>query len=163
MVALGTFLVYPQHGPAEVVGRQTRRVGADEIDYLVLRVSVGDLTLMVPESSIQDLGLRDPMTAAEAKAILARLGEPHDGGGSNANGGWARKFKARTEQSRTGDPSDLAEVVRAIAAAESPSTAEKRLFDRCLAMLTAEIATALKLDKEAASARVAEALGAVPA
>lgn len=108
------------------------------------------------------VGVRAPMSKKKAMEILKMLGEEPNESGGNANGGWARRFKANTELARTGDPVDLATVVRNIHARPEPSTAEKRLLDKSRALLVAELAAALKIDQDVALDKLTTALPARP-
>lgn len=131
--------------------------------YVVLQLSVGDLTLKVPEENLPMVGVREPMSKKKANEILGMLAEEPTESGGNANGGWARRFKANTELARTGNPEDLATVVRNIHARPEPSTAEKRLLDKSRALLVAELAAALKISQDTALDKLQKALGSVNA
>ena len=158
MPPVGQVLVHPSHGTATVTGHEDRDVEGKARRYVVLQLSVGDLTLKVPEENLPKVGVREPMTRKQAREILQMLGEAPNEKGGNANGGWARRFKANTELARTGDPEDLATVVRNIHARPEPSTAEKRLLDKSRALLVAELAAALQLEQDTALDKVLAAL-----
>lgn len=158
MPPVGQVLVHPSHGTATVTGHEDRDVAGEARRYVVLQLSVGDLTLKVPEENLPKVGVRDPMTKKQAREILQMLSEAPNEKGGNANGGWARRFKANTELARTGDPEDLATVVRNIHARPEPSTAEKRLLDKSRALLVAELAAALKVEQDTALEKVLAAL-----
>ena len=161
MPPVGQVLVHPSHGTATVTGHEERDVEGEARTYVVLQLSVGDLTLKVPEENLPMVGVRDPMNQKEAREVLKMLGEEPNEKGGNANGGWARRFKANTELARSGNPQDLATVVRNIHARPEPSTAEKRLLDKSRALLVAELAAALKCDQDAALEKLQAALGSV--
>lgn len=158
MPPVGQVLVHPSHGTATVTGHEDRDVEGEARRYVVLQLSVGDLTLKVPEENLPKVGVRDPMTKKQAREVLQMLSEAPNEKGGNANGGWARRFKANTELARTGDPQDLATVVRNIHARPEPSTAEKRLLDKSRALLVAELAAALKVEQDTALDKVMAAL-----
>lgn len=158
MPPVGQVLVHPSHGTATVTGHEDRDVEGEARRYVVLQLSVGDLTLKVPEENLPKVGVRAPMTKKQAQDVLRMLSEAPNEKGGNANGGWARRFKANTELARTGDPHDLATVVRNIHARPEPSTAEKRLLDKSRALLVAELAAALKVEQDTALDKVMAAL-----
>jgi CarD family transcriptional regulator len=155
---VGQVLVHPSHGTATVTGHEERDVEGEQRRYVVLQLSVGDLTLKVPEENLPMVGVRAPMSKKKAAEVLKMLGEEPNESGGNANGGWARRFKANTELARTGDPIDLATVVRNIHARPEPSTAEKRLLDKSRALLVAELAAALKVTQDTALDKLSAAL-----
>src|SRR6266700_4104962 len=65
MFKVGDCVIYPQHGAAVVEGLQDREIGGETREYLVLKLTYGDLTLMVPRDIFQvaevvrDLTVRD--------------------------------------------------------------------------------------------------------
>ena len=63
--AVGSKVIYPAHGTAEVIGRSVREVDGEKITYLELSVAAGDeswrggaLKVSVPEDRAEDLGVR---------------------------------------------------------------------------------------------------------
>src|SRR3990170_3061906 len=56
---VGDTVVYPHHGAAVIEKREKRTLAGQERDYLVLRLTYGDLTLMVPADATDEVGLRD--------------------------------------------------------------------------------------------------------
>src|SRR5699024_8851835 len=50
-LSLGKFVVHPQHGPAEVVERKTRKVKGEDVDYVVLEVEDQRLQIASPKTA----------------------------------------------------------------------------------------------------------------
>ena len=67
---VGTKVVYPSHGVAEVVGREDRSVDGESVTYLVLSVpergwgTSGGMKVSVPEDRAEDLGVRTAISRA---------------------------------------------------------------------------------------------------
>ena len=59
---VGDRVVYPHHGAAVIVKKEKRKVEGKNVEYLVLEMAHGDLTLRVPTDK-----------ADEARQILADL------------------------------------------------------------------------------------------
>src|SRR5215216_6711225 len=59
MFKVGDSVIYPQHGAAVIEGLQDREVGGETREYLVLKLTYGDLTLMVPRDNCQEVGIAE--------------------------------------------------------------------------------------------------------
>src|SRR3990172_2251022 len=68
--------------------------------YLVLRVVYGDLTVLVPTDSTDQVGIRPVVSKNEVKKILKVLTEEETLVAAN----WSRRFKNNLEKLHSGDP-----------------------------------------------------------
>jgi CarD family transcriptional regulator len=78
----GDTVVHPEHGAAVIEELCVREFLGEKRRYFKLRVSYGDLTLMVPVDSTEEVGLRSVVGKNEVKKVLARAprGRVEDGG-----------------------------------------------------------------------------------
>ena len=108
MFKVGDSVIYPQHGAAVIEGVQDREVGGETREYLVLKLSYGDLTLMVPRDNCQEVGIREVCSSDDVEGVfeILRTGE------SSTQGNWSRRFKGNIERLQSGDIFQVAEVVR---------------------------------------------------
>src|SRR5687767_4273580 len=73
---VGSKVVYPSHGVAEIIRREKREFGGEKISYLVLVVpqqgwgTSGGMILSVPENSAADLGVRPAISSEDAAEVL---------------------------------------------------------------------------------------------
>ena len=56
---VGDQVVYPQHGVATIQKIEDKEVLGEKQSYLVLELDEGDLTLMVPAASVEEVGIRN--------------------------------------------------------------------------------------------------------
>ncbi|HVL80198.1 MAG TPA: CarD family transcriptional regulator [Actinomycetota bacterium] len=155
---VGDQVVYPHHGVATIEKIEDKDVLGEKRQYLVLRLDAGDLTLMVPAESVEEVGIRNLIDKGQVDGVLKvlRKGEVTD----NAEN-WSRRFKANQEKLRSGDIQSVAEVVRNLSIRERQkglSTGEKRMLNRAREILAGEIAVALDVDAEAAEEVLEKAL-----
>jgi CarD family transcriptional regulator len=155
---IGERVVYPSHGVATIERVEEKEVLGERKPYLVLRLDAGDLTLMVPASSCETVGVRRLIDKDQVDGVLRVLkkGECTD----NAEN-WSRRYKANAERLKSGDIHQVAEVVRNLALRERQkglSTGEKRMLNRARQILAGEIAVALSVDGEEAEAVLEKAL-----
>lgn len=145
--AVGDTVVYPHHGAAVIEKCETRDLGGEERDYLVLRLTYGDLTLMVPADSCQEVGLRDVCSPAEVDAVWDVLRDRDFSMPTN----WSRRFKANYEKLKSGDIFEVSEVVRNLALRERDkglSAGEKRMLTKARQILVSELSAAIKESEE---------------
>ena len=57
--AVGDTVVYPHHGAAVIEGIEQREFKGETVDYLVLRINQGDLSVRVPAANAEKVGVRD--------------------------------------------------------------------------------------------------------
>ncbi len=145
--SVGDTVVYPHHGAAVIEKRERRNLQGEERDYLVLRLTYGDLTLMVPADATEEVGLRNVVSKKEVDQVMEVL-KRRDG---SMPTNWSRRFKANYEKLRSGDIFQVAEVVRNLALRERDkglSAGEKRMLTKSKQILVSELAAAIKKTEE---------------
>jgi len=155
---VGDQVVYPQHGVATIQKIEDKDVLGQKQSYLVLELDEGDLTLMVPASSVEEVGIRNLIGKEQVEEVLGILGKAKVTDGAD---NWSRRFKANSEKLRSGDIQMVAEVVRNLSIRDKQkglSTGERRMLNRARRILAGEIAVALKLDAEGAEEVLENAL-----
>jgi CarD family transcriptional regulator len=156
---VGDQVVYPQHGVATIQKIEDKEVLGEKQSYLVLELDEGDLTLMVPAASVEEVGIRNLIGKEQVDEVLGILGKAKVTDGAD---NWSRRFKANSEKLRSGDIQMVAEVVRNLSIRDKQkglSTGERRMLNRARRILAGEIAVALKLDAEGAEEVLENALG----
>jgi CarD family transcriptional regulator len=162
---IGSKVIYPAHGTAEIVGRTTREFDGKKVKYLELKIpergfgASGDMKVFVPEEKAAELGVRDAISAEEAEEVLEVLAVANARVPTN----WSRRFKNHQEKLKSGDVYQCAEVVRNLSQREnggSLSTAEKSMQVRARHILISELSVSWNVDHESAEARIDEVLAA---
>jgi CarD family transcriptional regulator len=161
---VGSKVVYPSHGIAQVIGREPRTVDGETLSHLVLIVpqrgwgALGGMRVVLPEVRAEALGIRDPISALEAGEVLKLLAVTDTRVPTN----WSRRFKNHQEKLKSGDVYECAEVVRNLARRSqgaSLSYAETKMYSKARDTLIAELAVTWNVDELDASRRVDQALG----
>jgi CarD family transcriptional regulator len=155
----GDTVIYPQHGACKVEAiRKEDPLNTGKLqEYLVLRTVIGDMTLRVPMSKVDEVGVRPPVSPDELEDLVAVLAKADPRVPSN----WSRRFKNHQEKLKSGDVYQVAEVVRNLAARNrdaSLSAAERTMYERARVNLISEIAPALKVTTDEAEVYLDEAL-----
>jgi CarD family transcriptional regulator, regulator of rRNA transcription len=147
----GDTVVHPEHGAAVVEEVREKEFLGEKRKYLVLRVVYGDLTVLVPTDSTDQVGLRACVSKNEAKKVLKVLTEEESSVAAN----WSRRFKNNLEKRHSGDPYEVAEVLRNLAIRDREkglSAGEKRMITKARQILISELAFATDKSEDEAEA-----------
>lgn len=144
----GDTVIHPQHGMATVAGVVNRDLGTGPADYLELYVETRSLRIMVPADAVDEVGIRDLATRAEAEAILATLAAP-----SNPPEAWSERNLSTMARMRSTALDQVAMVVRDLSrhrerATKPLSLRESTLLTECLDTVAKELAVALELPED---------------
>jgi CarD family transcriptional regulator len=154
---VGQTVVHPHHGAAVIDDLENRVFDGREMQYLVLTAPDTDLTLRVPADACQEIGIRECMGRDELDGLMSLLGEE----GEPPTGHWSRRLKRNQERLRSGEPTEVAIVLRDLTAKDGEnglSPAERRLRDQARQMLLGEM-TAIVGDTAGAETMLDDALG----
>jgi CarD family transcriptional regulator len=156
---VGDKVVYPHHGAATVESLQDREMEGATRKYYILRLSYGDLTLMVPMDGADEVGLRGVVPKDEIEDVFQIL-KSRKQAPSPSN--WSRRFKNHVEKLRSGDIYQVAEVVKNLTLRDKDkglSAGEKRMLSKARQILVSELTFALNSNEDKAEAMLDEVLG----
>jgi CarD family transcriptional regulator len=156
---VGDKVVYPHHGAAVIEKMEERELFGEKRDYFILKLAYGELTLMVPIDSTEDVGLREVTPAKDMPKVFKVLKkiEPM----TNTTN-WSRRFKANVEKLKSGDIYQVADVVRSLHQRDKEkglSAGEKRMLTKARQILVSELTFSKDCDEEAAEKLLDEVLG----
>ncbi len=154
---IGEKVVYPNHGVGTIENISSRSFGAQFERFYLLRLTTNSMTVMVPFSHVDDVGLRRLTRNGEVSRVLAFLA----GGQCRSKADWKDRFKENCEKMRAGTLLEMAEVLKGllILQTEKPlSFREKKMLDRARHMLTNEISISRGLAEAAAVELLQKAL-----
>ena len=157
---VGDRVVYPHHGAAVIVKREKRKFDGETLEYLVLQMAHGELTLSVPVDKADDVGMRPPIGSEEVEDLFELLGKKDIREPAN----WSRRFKNHQEKLKSGDVYQVAEVVRNRALRDQSkglSAGEKSMFVKARSVLVSELSFALDVSEDDALAKVEAQLAPV--
>lgn len=160
---MGSKVIYPFHGVAEIVAEEERVVDGVTSSYLRLTIAGREaddrrtLVVSVPRERAEEVGLRWPTSPEDAAAVLDVLARTD----VNVPASWSRRLKNHQEKLKSGDIFECAEVVRNLAIrarVKRLAPAETSMYENARHSLTAELALSWDVDAVEASQRIDEAL-----
>ncbi|MBB3115435.1 CarD family transcriptional regulator [Corynebacterium bovis] len=152
---VGDVVVYPHHGAAVIEGIEQREFKGETVDYLVLRINQGDLSVKVPAANAEKVGVRDVVGEEGLLKVFSVLRETD----VEEAGNWSRRYKANQERLASGDVNKVAEVVRDLWRRDQDrglSAGEKRMLAKARQVLVGELALAEGVDDAKADATLAQ-------
>lgn len=153
MFSVGEKIVYPVHGAGVVESIENREILGEVRSYYVLRITSGDLQVLVPVDTAEKVGMRlvsDAERLRQARNVLAGPASPWEEN-------WNRRYRLNMDKIKSGDICELAEVVRNLTLrdnAKGLSAGEKKMLDNARRILLSEIVLADGITAEEASARL---------
>lgn len=155
MFHVGDVVVYPHHGAGVIEGISEKDVEGEKKKYFVLRMCQGNLKVMVPADSSQEVGLRSVIGEEEVERVFDVLGEKPTPMPSN----WNHRYKKNREKLHSGDIFQVAEVVRNLTVRDMEkglSSGEKRMLAHAREILASELAFAVRVEAEEALRMIEE-------
>ncbi len=159
---IGDKAVYPAQGVTEVTGIETRDICGNQEMFYVLRVLDSEKKIMVPVSKVGSVGLREVMSAGEARRVYSVLQDRDRPVDTQT---WNRRFRKYVEKIKSGAVADVAEVLRDLSLArhEKPlSCREREMLELARRLLVKELSLAENSDEEKVEGKLTDIFGAEP-
>jgi len=146
MFAIGDKVVYPLHGAGIIEGLEEKRIDGAVQSYYVLRLPIGNLTIMVSVKSAEGNGIRKVMPGTELlDAMSSVILRP-----VKMNDNWNLRYKENMDKIRTGYICEAAEVFRNLRLRERErglSSAEKKMLTTVKQIIISEIVLSHDVEK----------------
>jgi CarD family transcriptional regulator len=152
----GDLVVYPNHGAGCIAGIEEKDILGEVRRYYVVYLPDTELTVSIPADG-DDTGLRACAGEEGVAEALAVLGA----GTTHMPSNWNHRLKHNREKIKSGELSQVAEVVRNLSAygvENGLSTGERNMLIKARQILASEIALARNIEVSEAERLVADAL-----
>jgi len=154
---LGEKVVYPNHGVGLIEQISYGYVNGRSERFYMLRIVSSGLKVMVPQTNVQNVGLRPVIRATEAGAVLSYL----EKGRSASHHDWKHRFKENSDRMRTGSLMEVAAVLKGLVALSRTkplSFREKKMLERAKYLLVSELATVRNTTEQTIETNIVRAL-----
>jgi CarD family transcriptional regulator len=157
--SIGDKVVYPGYGVGEVKSAEEREFNDRKELFLVLVFTDTEniSKVMIPTSSISEIGLREPSSAKIVREAFDFL----KNGTPEVFLTWKDRFTAHTIMVAKGDLISISRVLKSlfIQNKKKPlSFREKKMYQRCLLLMSSEAALVKNLSREKIEAEIQAAL-----
>ena len=153
----GEYVVYPTHGVGKVSDVTKQTIAGSELELLVVNFAKDKMTLRIPTSKIQNVGLRkisDEKTMAEAFETLK-------GKAKIRKVMWSRRAQEYENKINSGNPVAIAEVIRDLYRSENlaeQSYSERQIYEQAVERLASEVSVYNNCSMEEANAKLNDIL-----
>lgn len=157
-------VVYPAQGVGIIETIETKTVGGGACEFYIVRILTNNITLMVPVSNAQNVGLRSLISRTEANNILNKLLESsteqiHTGQN------WNRRFREYSEKLKSRDLNDVVIVLLellTIGKIKELSFGERRLLEQSISLVTGELSIVLEQKDQTMKEQIMAFWAAIP-
>lgn len=161
--SVGDRVVYPGYGVGEVSSIEEKNLGGRKQHFLVLAFTDTENVsrVMIPHTSIEEIGLRLP----SSPKIVGHAFDFLKNGVPEAFTTWKDRFTAHTTMVAKGDLISIAKVLKALYVQNKRkplSFREKKMYQRCILLMSSETALVKKLTREKMEAAMMAALDGNP-
>ena len=134
----GEYVVYPTHGVGKVADVTKQNIAGSELELLVVNFDKDKMTLRIPTSKIQHVGLRkisddktmnEAFTTLKGKAKIRKIM-------------WSRRAQEYENKINSGNPVAIAEVIRDLYRNENlaeQSYSERQIYEQAVNRLASEV------------------------
>ncbi|MCI5634393.1 MAG: CarD family transcriptional regulator [Alphaproteobacteria bacterium] len=153
----GEYVVYPTHGVGKVADVTKQNIAGSELELLVVNFDKDKMTLRIPTSKIQNVGLRkisDDKTMNEAFATLK-------GKAKIRKIMWSRRAQEYENKINSGNPVAIAEVIRDLYRNENlaeQSYSERQIYEQAVNRLASEVSIYSNCSMEEANKKLLDIL-----
>lgn len=152
---IGQKIVYPLQGVGEIVGIDEQIFKEVLTPYYTIYIPVSDMTVMIPVSNTETLGIRALVDKERAQKTLESIAPP----ASPSHSDWKERYQGNMDMLKTGDIDDIASVVSTLyyRSKNKPQplpVMERKQYDSALKLLIDELSLVLETDKEEIKERI---------
>jgi CarD family transcriptional regulator len=126
------------HGAGVVESIEDRLILGESRRYYILRLPIGEMTIMIPCDSTDNVGVREIIGKKELKSVDKAL----QGDTEEISGNWNRRYRDNMEKLKSGQLPNVCEVVRNLMRAEKKkklSMGEKKMLSNAKQILMSEL------------------------
>ncbi len=135
---VGEKVVYPNHGVATIENISSRSFGPRFERFYLLRLNCNNMTVMVPFSHVDEVGLRRVTKNGEVARVLCFLAA----GKCRRLQDWKDRYKENCLKMQSGSLLEIAEVFKSLLIVQKDkplSFREKKMLDRARQMILTEL------------------------
>ncbi len=153
----GEYVVYPTHGVGKVADVTKQNIAGSELELLVVNFDKDKMTLRIPTSKIQHVGLRkisddktmnEAFTTLKGKAKIRKIM-------------WSRRAQEYENKINSGNPVAIAEVIRDLYRNENiaeQSYSERQIYEQAVNRLASEVSVYSNCSMEEANKKLLDIL-----
>lgn len=144
---IGEKAVYPAHGVGVIKDVQTSEIEGVEYEFYVLKILDNGMTISVPIDNADAIGMREIIPKPAVKKVYEVLKDRKKPADKQT---WNRRYREYMNKIKTGDPLEVASVLRDLALLKKEKTlsfGERKMYDQAHSLIVQEVAVAKDVDE----------------
>ena len=150
---VGDQIAHPMHGAGTIDNIVTRRINGVDRRYYELRLPVGDIRVMIPVDSSEEIGVRPIISKEKAEQIWKLLPKLEVTMTQN----WNRRYRENMLRIKSGDLLEVAKVVKGLVGRDhlrGLSTGERKMLHNAKQILISELVLSQHISFEETETRL---------
>ena len=149
MFKIGDKVAYPMHGAGIIEGVENKRILGEEHKYYILKLSTGNVKVMIPTSNIEDIGIRNIVSREEADRVIRIFTTNPEDDRDESN--WNKRYRDNIEKLKLGTLAEVAHVAKSLILRDkrkSLSNAERKMLNNAKTALISELVLSKNMSYE---------------
>jgi len=145
------------HGAGVIDSIVRRKVAGQVQEYYQLKLSVGNMVVMVPTDNTGEIGMRPVVSGAKAEELMSEM----EGIQVDMTQNWNRRYRENMVRLKSGDLLEVARVVKGLRQREGQrglSNGERKMLHTAKQILISELVLAQSLPYETVESSVDKVL-----
>ena len=150
---IGDKVVHPMHGAGVIDSIVQRKVAGQVQEYYQLKLSVGNMVVMVPTDNTGGIGMRPVVSGAKAEELMSEM----EGIEVDMTQNWNRRYRENMVRLKSGNLLEVARVVKGLRQREDQrglSNGERKMLHTAKQILISELVLAQSLPYETVESSV---------
>lgn len=144
MFSVGEKIVYPMHGAGIIDAVETKQVAGKTVDYYKVKITNGNIMLMIPVENTSAVQLRPIISVSQANSVIENFGKNIE----ECDIPWNKRYKINIDLLKTGDIEKVASVLCELITREKQhglSTSDRKMFILTKNIFCSELSTVLDI------------------
>ena len=147
MYQVGDKVVHPMHGAGVIDSIVQRKVSGHVQEFYLLKLSVGNMVVMVPTDNTGEIGMRPVVSGTRAEELMSEM----EGIEVDMTQNWNRRYRENMVRLKSGDLLEVARVVKGLLRRDSQrglSNGGRKMLHTAKQILISELVLAQSLPYE---------------
>ncbi len=144
---VGDVVVYPVHGAGTIEAIEEQQVFGKVKKYYIMKMPCGDMKVLIPMDNIDNIGIRDVISCAEADNVINSFAEAD----LKINSNWNKRIRENLVKIKSGNIYEVAGVVKSLMVRDRQkglSTGERKMLANAKQIFISELVLAKKTTNE---------------
>jgi len=147
MYHIGDKVVHPMHGAGVIADIVTRKISSSTMEYYILNIPVGNITVMIPVLNSDEIGVRPVVSKTNADALIQQIPDLSVEFTQN----WNQRYRENMFRIKSGELLEVAKVVKSLLERDlckGLSTGERKMMHSARQILVSELVLATATSEE---------------